>query len=87
MSKHKHQIQITDLLAEAVSNAQQRRELGGITELTEEESQNIAGRAAIGKPAIAGGRVILGKIVQPPIIAGGIPIPDLKLSGLTQINI
>ncbi len=55
MNNIKSQIQITDLLTQSVINAQERRNLGEITELSHEELKNIYG-----------GVIVCGGKINPP---------------------
>jgi hypothetical protein len=67
----KSQIEITDLVNEAVVNATARRNLAEMNELLVEESKNIHGGKAISStspisvsPAIAGGKPIITGLIQ-----------------------
>jgi hypothetical protein len=67
--KHNRKIEISDLMADAISNAMARRNQAFATALEAEETLTSLSEDEVN--AIAGGAI-------PPIIAGGFPIPPLE---------
>jgi hypothetical protein len=68
--KHNDQIEISDLMADAISNAMARRNQAFATALEAEET--LTSLSEDEANAIAGGAI------APPIIAGGFPVPPLE---------
>lgn len=80
MEKSNRQIQINDLIDDAINNAIARRQ-DGLSELTDEQAGDIAGGLASASTKIINpGIITVGIIALPPTTMGLIanPIPDIQ---------
>lgn len=78
--KYRGQLEINDLIDDAVNNAIARRSQidseSALSELSDEEVRNVAGGQIIKNPICP--PIIAGMIICPPITVGLIAVPDDK---------